>query len=242
MKAVIVSVLVALTLAGCVVDSAGEAERRSTRECTRSGFLENLPYAEENASRGPPFAFMRHSFCTYEDRGQVTYTFEMSDAHQQVHAVFTITFNSFTRTSEGATAAYRHTTFRAITEFAEQNSLSKWLNCRDAIRSRQEFIADRCYEVDRVDVRRIAPGAPGGQGVGPFPCGINVGPDRVRDDHGDEVSRSVYGGERHHLTGWQQGEVLELVTDDRIEGIYLPSGFFPNIGFSTRLSACGSGP
>lgn len=248
-RGVTVTVLVVLTLAGCVVDPtgeredpSGEREGRPTSECKRSGFLENGPYTEENARRGPPFAYMRHTFCTHEDRDQVSYTFEMSDARKQVHAVFTITFSSFMRTGEGASARYRHTTFRAISDFAEQNALSKWLTCRDGIRSRQEFRADNCYEVDHADTRRIAPGEPGGQAGAAFPCGINVGPDRVRDDPGDEVSRLVYGGERGHLTGWQEGEEIDLVMDDRMEGIYLPAGFLPNIRFSTGLSECNAGP
>lgn len=203
--------------------------------CTSSGFLENPQYTQSGAHMGPPFPFYRHVFCTTETE-KVTYAFEMSDAQGRVHAIFALEFRDFQKTGQEATATYVQSTFRAITDFAEENALSKWLNCRDMIRLRQEFVIDDCYEVDSAFVMWMS-----GQQKEYFPCGINVGPVNVRDYEGDEVPARIYGGEREPLTGdlFEAGDEVTLQTDRRLSGVYLPTSFFGSLGFSRELSECG---
>ena len=212
----------------------------SEMSCVGFHFLENRSYTATNGSEGPPFPYYRHSFCTSEERGEVSYSFALSDARKTVHAVFTLGFSDFEETGISATARYRRSTFRVITDFAEGNALSKWLNCRDAIRSRTEFVMDDCLEVGEPEsIVRIGPGEPGAPGRGGFPCGINVGPDSVRDHPGDTVPDDVYSGERSSLTGMlAPGTPMSLRTDERIEGVYVPEIFFRDLTFSTELSAC----
>ena len=201
--------------------------------CTSSGFRANPQYTQSSAHAGPPFPFHRYVFCTIETE-KVTYAFELSDAQGRVHAIFALEFRDFRRAGQKATATYVQSTFRAITDFAEGNALSKWLNCRDMIRLRQEFVIDDCYEVDSAFVMWMS-----GQRQN-FPCGINVGPVNVRDYEGDEVPVRIYGGERSSLTGGLfEGDEVMLQTDERIRGIYAPTMFFGDMGFSTELSECG---
>ena len=154
--------------------------------------------------------------------------------------MFTMELSDFGRTADGAVAKYERTKFQAITGFAKGNALSKWLNCRDMIRSGEEFVIDECTEVDSVDVRRVGARDPGGQPQEAFPCGINVGPDAVRNYAGDVVPASVYAGERGRLTGgFTRGDEHTLLTDSRIEGVYVPQRFFADLTFATELSECG---
>lgn len=219
-------------------DTAADGDREP--RCVSSEFLENEPYLRDNARQGIPFPFLRHSFCTLEDENRVRYSFEMSDAHKVVHAVFTLEFSDFAVKADGATATYERSTFRAITDFAVGNALSKWLSCREDIRSRDEFIIDECTEVHGDDVRHVRAGDPGGQPIEAFPCGINVGPDDVRHHQGPTVPGSVYAGTRNQLTqGFTMGERHDLKTDSRIGGVYVPAGFFGILTFATELSECG---
>ena len=170
----------------------------------------------------------------------MTYSFALSDARKTVHAVFGLEFSDFEKSEQGATATYQQSTFRVITDFAEGNALSKWLSCRDAIRSRTEFVIDDCEEVDFDSIVRIGPGERGARDAESFPCGINVGPDHVRDHDGDEVPEDVYSGRRSSLTGMiERGARMSLYTDERIEGVYVPEIFFRDLTFSAELSACG---
>ena len=146
---------------------------------------------------------------------------------------FALEFRDFRRAGQKATATYVQSTFRAITDFAEENALSKWLNCRDMTRLRQEFVIDDCYEVDSAFVIWMS-----GQRQD-FPCGIDVGSVNVRDYEGDEVPARIYGGERDPLTSDEAGDEVTLQTDERIRGVYLPTMFFGDISFSTELSECG---
>ena len=210
----------------------------SAMPCVGFHFLENRSYTAANGSEGPPFPYYRHSFCTFEERGEVSYSFALSDARKTVHAVFTLVFSDFEATGMSATARYERSTFRVITDFAEDNALSKWLNCRDAIRSRTEFVIDDCLEVNE-SIVRIGPGEPGAPGREGFPCGINVGPDSVRDYPGDTVPDDVYSGARSSLTGMiGPGSPMSLRTDERIEGVYVPEIFSGDLTFSTELSPC----
>ena len=208
--------------------------------CTSSEFLENRQYISEGGSQGIPFPLLRHSFCTHQDRDLVRYSFELSDARKTVHAVFALEFSAFEMTPDGAAEAiYERSTFQAITDFAVGNALSKWLSCREMIRSKEEFAIDQCTEVDG-GIRHVGAGEPGGQPEELFPCGINVGPDGVRDYEGDEVPESVYAGERMSLTGGaMKGDPQRLKTDSRIAGVYVPAMFFDALTFATELPPCG---
>ena len=202
-------------------------------------FLENRLYTATNGAEGPPFPYYRHSFCL-EVSGEATYSFALSDARKTVHAVFALEFSDFEKSEREATATYERSTFQVITDFAEDNALSKWLSCRDAIRSRTVFAIDDCEEVDSDSVVRIGPGERGAQDAESFPCGINVGPDRVRGHDGDEVPEDVYPGRRSSLTGMiERGTRMSLSTDERIEGVYVPEIFFRDLTFSSELSSCG---
>ena len=222
-------------------DGTGPGDGDDNRPvCTSSEFLANGPYFLSNGSQGIPFPLLRHSFCTHQDRDLVRYSFELSDARKTVHAVFALEFSAFEMTQDGAAdAIYERSTFWAITDFAVGNALSKWLDCRDMIRSKEEFAIDHCTEVDG-SIRHVGAGEPGGQPEDLFPCGINVGPDRVRDYDGDEVPSSVYSGERMSLTGdAMKGDPQQLKTDSRIAGVYVPAMFFDGLTFATELPACG---
>ena len=227
-------------LFSCAMPGHEDTATGDGARCVSSEFLENGPYVLD-PSQGIPFPFLRHSFCTLDDENRVRYSFEMSDAHKKVvHAVFTLEFSDFAVTADGATATYERSTFRAITEFAEGNALSKWLSCRDLIESRKEFEIDRCTEVHGDDVRHVRAGDPGGQPEADFPCGITVGPDDVRHHEGATVPDTVYPGTRKYLTeGFTRGQRHELKTDRRIEGVYVPAGFFGSLTFATALSECG---
>ena len=170
----------------------------------------------------------------------VRYSFELSDARKTVHAVFALEFSAFEMTQDGAAEAiYERSTFQAITDFAVGNALSKWLDCRDMIRSKKEFAIDQCEEVSS-GIRHVGAGESGGQPEAVFPCGINVGPDGVRDHEGDEVPASVYPGKRVSLTGGaMKGNPYQLKTDSRIAGVYVPAMFFDGLTFATELPACG---
>ncbi len=208
--------------------------------CTSSEFLANGPYFLSNGSQGIPFPLLRHSFCTHQDRDLVRYSFELSDARKMVHAVFALEFSAFEMTQDGAAEAiYERSTFQAITDFAVGNALSKWLDCREMIRSTKGFAIDQCEEVSS-GIRHVGAGEPGGQPEDLFPCGINVGPDGVRDYEGDEVPESVYSDEGRHLTeGFTKGDRYALKTDSRIAGVYVPAMFFGDLTFATELPACG---
>ncbi len=208
--------------------------------CAAGYFLENRLYTAANGAEGPPFPYYRHSFCTSPESGKMTYSFALSDARKTVHAVFALEFSDFEKSERGATATYERSTFRVITDFAEGNALSKWLSCRDAIRSRTEFVIDGCQEVDRDSIVRIGPGERGAQDAESFPCGINVGPDDIRGHDGDEVPEDVYSGRRSSLTGMiERGARMSLYTDERIEGVYVPEIFSQDLTFTAELSACG---
>ena len=211
------------------------------QHCAESDFLENPLYTGTNGRLGPPFPFVRHVFCLSNGDNTATYSFEMSDAGKEVHATFAFEFSNFAKTDEGATATYQRATIEVKTDFAVGNALSKWVTCRDAIRSRTKFGIDDCLEIHEVSIVRIGPGEPGAPDQDRFPCGINVGPDRVRDHEGDEVPMDVYPGVRKRLTGMRtQGDRTNLYTDTRIEAVYVPESFFSTLGaYSTTLSACG---
>lgn len=223
-------------------DGTGPGTGRDDRPvCTSSEFLENAQYINESGRKGIPFPLLRHSFCTHQDRDLVRYSFELSDARKTVHAVFALEFSAFETTHDGAAAEaiYERSTFQAITDFAVGNALSKWLDCRDMIQSKEEFAVDLCKEVSS-GIRHVGAGEPGGQPEDLFPCGINVGPDGVRDHDGDEVPASVYSDERKSLTGdAKKGVRLQLKTDSRIAGVYVPAMFFDDLTFATELPACG---
>ena len=208
--------------------------------CTSSEFLGNRQYIRESGRQGIPFPLLRHSFCTHQDRDLVRYSFELSDARKTVHAVFALEFSAFEMTQDGAAEAiYEQSTFWAMTDFAVGNALSKWVSCRDMIRSKEAFAIDQCEEVSS-GIRHVGAGEPGGQPEDLFPCGINVGPDGVRDYEGDEVPESVYSDEGKHLTeGFTKGDRYALKTDRRIAGVYVPAMFFDGLMFATELPACG---
>lgn len=202
--------------------------------CTSSGFRANPQYTQSSAHAGPRSRSIAMSFALPKPKRSRN-AFELSVAQGRVHAIFALEFRDFRRAGQKATATYVQSTFRAMTDFAEGNALSKWLNCRDMIRLRQEFVIDDCYEVDSAFVMWMS-----GQRQN-FPCGINVGPTNVRDYEGDVVPARIYGGERNSLTGdLFEGDEVMLQTDERIRGIYAPTGFFRDMGFSTELSECGS--
>lgn len=177
--------------------------------------------------------------------GEATYSFALSDARKTVHAVFALEFSDFEfsdfeESERKATATYERSTFQVITDFAEDNALSKWLSCRDAIRSRTVFAIDDCEEVDSDSVVRIGPGERGAQDAESFPCGINVGPQHVRGHDGNEVPEDVYPGRRSSLTGMiERGTRMSLYTDERIKRVYVPEIFFRDLTFSSELSSCG---
>ena len=205
--------------------------------------MANGQYSASNGAMGPPFPFVRHVFCITEDEDTVTYSFEMGDARKTVHAVFGLEFSDFETTEEGATATYERSTIEVKTDFAEQNALSKWVTCRDKIRSQQKFTIDGCFEVASDSIVRIGPGDLG-QRARDFPCGINVGPDGVRDHDGDRVPSRVYPEEdwKPLVATFTRGERMDLHTDDQIEGIYVPGIFFQGQTFDTELAPCGKAP
>ena len=174
----------------------------------------------------------------------MSYSFEMGDARKTVHAVFGLEFSDFERKDGGASAIYERSTIEVKTDFALGNALSKWVTCRDRIRSRQEFTIDGCFEVDSASIVRIGAGEPGGEAETDFPCGINVGPRRVRDYAGDEVPTSIYPQEQRKplVVTLTQGDRADLHTDERIEGVYVPDLFFRALTFSPTLSPCGQAP
>lgn len=215
----------------------------SQERCVLSYFMANGQYSASNGAMGPPFPFVRHVFCITEDEDTVTYSFEMGDARKTVHAVFGLEFSDFETTEEGATATYERSTIEVKTDFAEQNALSKWVTCRDKIRSRQKFTIDGCFEVDGDSIMRIGPGHPDVDETR-FPCGINVGPEGVLKHTGDEVPPSIYPEEDRGplVTTFMRGDRMDLHTDDRIEGIYVPGIFFQGQTFDTELAPCGKAP
>lgn len=209
--------------------------------CQKSEFLENRQYTGTNGHEGPPFPFVRHVFCTYEDQDKVDYYYEMSDALKKVHAEFGMKYSNFKVTDQGATAQFERATFRAKTDFAQENALSKWLTCRDGVRLRNEFDMGSCFEVHEDYIVWIGPGGTGGQSKDEFPCGINVGPDKVRDHQGDEVPDDVYSGAKKSLTGGaMKDEKHNFSTNERIKGIYVPEVFEAD-HFATTLSECKGG-
>lgn len=214
----------------------------SQERCVRSDFLENGQYTGTNGSEGPPFPFVRHVFCLSESGDTATYSFEMSDARKEVHATFGFEFSNFEETDDGATATYQRSTIEVKTLFAVTNALSKWVTCRDKIRSQQKFTIDGCFEVDGDSIMRIGPGHPDVDETR-FPCGINVGPEGVLKHTGDEVPPSIYPEEDRGplVTMIMRGDRMDLRTDERIEGVYVPETFFPDT-FSTELSACSEAP
>ncbi len=229
---------IALLVGGCANQQSASGLPRGSDGCTNSGFLVNPQYTRSNGQMGPPFPFYRHVFCAFGTRA--TYSFEMSDARKRVHAIFALEFRGFQRTGQRATGTYVRSTFQAITDFAEGNALGKWLNCRDMIRSREEFTIDDCFEIDGDFVMRIGPGRPGGQAGEYFPCGINVGPVDVRDYEGDEVPAGIYGGEWGSLTGGlSEGDRVAFETQGGLNGVYVPEIFLGDIGFSMELPRCG---
>ena len=230
---------ITLLVGGCANQQSASALPRGSDDCTDSGFLVNPQYTVTNGQIGPPFPFYRHVFCAFGTRA--TYSFEMSDARKRVHAIFGLEFRDFQPTGQRTTATYVRSTFQAITDFAEGNALGKWLNCRDMIRSREEFTIDDCFEIDSDSVMRIGPGVPGGQAGEYFPCGINVGPVNIRDYVGDRVPTGIYGGEWNSLTGGnlREGDRVTLEAQGGLNGVYVPEMFLGDIGFSMELSRCG---
>lgn len=227
-------------VAGCILTLLVSCNHVDPRPCA-AYVLENRLYTAANGAEGPPFPYYLHSFCL-EVSGEATYSFALSDARKTVHAVFALEFSDFEESEREATATYERSTFQVITDFAEDNALSKWLSCRDAIRSRTVFAIDDCEEVDSGSIVRIGPGEHGAQDAESFPCGINVGPDRVRGHDGDEVPEDVYSGRRSSLTGMiERGTRMSLHTDERIKRVYVPEIFFGDLTFSSELSSCGDG-
>ena len=220
-----------------------DSQPMDSGDCIWSDHFANPVYTGTNGAQGPPFPFIRNGFCRADD-GTAAYAFEMSDARKTAHVVFGIEFSDFERADERATATYERSTIEVKTEFAVRNALSKWLTCRDAIRTKEKFAIDGCLEVASASVVRIGPGELEGVGAEDFPCGINVGPDSVRTYPDDTVPSSIYPAEIREplVTELKQGDTADLFTDDRIDGIYVPEIFFQSQTFSTTLSECRDAP
>ena len=236
-----------LAATGCGGDgSDGPPITEPDDDCLISDFVVNREYFLAGGPiSGPPFPLHRYSFCINETEGTATYAQDLADAGENVHATFSLFFSNFEEPSgpaERATAVYDHTAFRARTDFAVENALSKWLNCRDNIRLKTEFIIDDCFEIDSDDV--VAIEAPDAEiSSEDFPCGINVGPDVVADFPGDRVPDEVYSITRGSslVEGLQRAAEVDFVSDDSLEpGLWIPSMFFEEISFETLIPACGS--
>ena len=211
------------------------------QNCVKSDFFINQKYTDQNGATGPPFPLVRYRFCVLESRNngdRVAFDFEMYDTQKTKHATFGQEFTEFQMTDSGGTAKYVHSTIEVVSDFAQKNALSKWLNCRDQIRTRKRFEIDSCFEIHREFITKIAPDSLEGVTATEFPCGINVGPDNVRDNSGDDTPASIYSGQKGSLVGsLTTGDNVVLETHQEIEGIFGLSLFIPDTFVSYSNSA-----
>lgn len=209
-------------------------EQNDEKNCIEGNFVVNLSYTTTDGRMGPPFPFIRYSFCRLvKKENMVSFGFEFGDARKTPQAKFTLEFMDFSLSN--ASAVYVHSTFQALTEFAVENALSKWLNCRDQIRSKKRFVIDSCLEINSEYITKIE------FDRSRYPCGINVGPESVGNHAGNEVPESIYSGQRHSLTGgFVSGEKMMFKKHDTLEKLFIPLPFLQDISYEEKLPSCGA--
>ena len=176
-------ILVTAALIAC----ADDTESPQTPE---TPWLINSGYFASDGIEGPPFPLVRFRTIIDEANSTILFVQEFGDAARTAHAYFARSFTNFTRTTAGATADFNNAQFRALTDFAVTNALSKWVSCRNMVRSKMCFvITAACLEVNpgsTNDITVLLPSDPTVDGD-LYPCGTTVGPAEIRDASEDAI-------------------------------------------------------